>query len=132
MPLICREDQVIGDLPVVYCGFGVIYNEEGHWFKRRDYTNFLNTPLVMRYINPDQCVIVLRSSVQECEQHDFLTINNSDDIQKEQWNALNWDELCKQCIQLKDLRDQEPNWHIWLRSPMYVIKSSFSMSDMSE
>jgi len=127
MPLICRQNEVIGDPPIAYTGYGVVHTEIDHWYKLGDYRNFDHTPLVMHFINPDQCVIVLRSTLQEVTQYNVLPIDNNADRLNKEWNKLAWQTLREQCPPLHEVEQQEPRWHVWLQQPMYVVDSALSI-----
>lgn len=93
--------------PLTFFGFGIVVNKASHWFTRKDFNVFADTPLVMHYVNPDQCVIVLRSSLQKCKEYNLKTIDDSTtDRLIEKWENLPWGLLCE--------NDQEPRWQVWL------------------
>jgi hypothetical protein len=99
---------------ICYIGFGAIYNEKDHWLKPREFEVYRDTPLVMHYINPDQCVIALQSSVHQSYHNEVLSFNPDTELLQREWNELPWRDLVKTCPQTNVLKQVSPRWYMWM------------------
>jgi hypothetical protein len=120
MPII-TDSPLLPEPTVCYAGFGVIYNEEDHWLKPREFEAYNDTSLLMHYINPNQCIIVIRSSLHQTYHNEVLQINTSDTEHLQQvWSILPWPELVKTCPQTNVIQRKQPQWHMWMSPSMFV------------